>query len=557
MATADSVKAKIQGLIDKSNGITEGSDKDLTSAINSLENGYGNIPIPYGGASEGEKLYDVYFKSTNFVFVDDSQQGFDDGGLLETYDKDAYKKGEYPPAQWRKSIKANAKITQNRTLKVSGADVNGDDFRAIGYLPFFDPENKTYTLEFEYFRNFDYRHKFYFATGNFLTEDGTPMLGTPETNATTEPTHACLALELNKSGEFIDYRFYRQSAGFTNDTNLFNRKTIKFEKNSAGEFVAKMKVVIRGGEKVYDTIYQHWGLSHNAPSDTLQPRWTGYLIPLNITIYHNDTKVSEVLVYQPEDIGLVLGVGNWDKPTTNEYCGIRNVSIYKGDNPTHQAASVKLHAGNKSYTIPKGYHSGEGKVSIETATFTVPYTKNGAQYEPGGNKVFTTVAVPPIREYLKESTVTADTLKKGVIAYNATGDRIVGTMEGGTGIAEISTAAEMDSILENANASDVGKFYMYGGETTDKYENGALYRIAKTETISFDVEYIDGSDGTTATESYIADKGISWSIFAEEHEDFAGGSSSIHWRNGETIKLNGEEVSPDSDIIEGETYLAY
>ena len=39
MATADSVKAKIQGLIDTANAKTGGSDTDLTRAVNTLLNG--------------------------------------------------------------------------------------------------------------------------------------------------------------------------------------------------------------------------------------------------------------------------------------------------------------------------------------------------------------------------------------------------------------------------------------------------------------------------------------------------------------------------------------
>lgn len=41
----------------------------------------------------------------------------------------------------------------------------------------------------------------------------------------------------------------------------------------------------------------------------------------------------------------------------------------------------------------------------------------------------------------------------------------------------VMTAAEMDEILANATVADVGAFYMYLGETTASYENGAVYRI--------------------------------------------------------------------------------
>ena len=40
MATADSVKAKIQSLISKANAKTGRSDADMTNAVNALVNGY-------------------------------------------------------------------------------------------------------------------------------------------------------------------------------------------------------------------------------------------------------------------------------------------------------------------------------------------------------------------------------------------------------------------------------------------------------------------------------------------------------------------------------------
>ena len=53
MATADSVKAKIQGLIDSSNATTSKNDTDLTSAVNHLKEGYGQ-----GG---GDNYYDTFW----------------------------------------------------------------------------------------------------------------------------------------------------------------------------------------------------------------------------------------------------------------------------------------------------------------------------------------------------------------------------------------------------------------------------------------------------------------------------------------------------------------
>lgn len=50
MATADSVKAKLQGLIDAANATTGNADADLTTAVNALVAGFGQS----GGSSEME-----------------------------------------------------------------------------------------------------------------------------------------------------------------------------------------------------------------------------------------------------------------------------------------------------------------------------------------------------------------------------------------------------------------------------------------------------------------------------------------------------------------------
>lgn len=49
----------------------------------------------------------------------------------------------------------------------------------------------------------------------------------------------------------------------------------------------------------------------------------------------------------------------------------------------------------------------------------------------------------------------------------------------GNGVTTISTEAEMDAILANATDADIGKFYMYTGSESGKYENDAVYRIER------------------------------------------------------------------------------
>lgn len=41
----------------------------------------------------------------------------------------------------------------------------------------------------------------------------------------------------------------------------------------------------------------------------------------------------------------------------------------------------------------------------------------------------------------------------------------------------VTTSEEMDAVLANATEADIGKFYLYTGGESDKYENDAVYKI--------------------------------------------------------------------------------
>lgn len=47
----------------------------------------------------------------------------------------------------------------------------------------------------------------------------------------------------------------------------------------------------------------------------------------------------------------------------------------------------------------------------------------------------------------------------------------------GDGIITVQTATEMDNIITNATAADVGKAYIFAGESNDTYKNNAIYII--------------------------------------------------------------------------------
>lgn len=58
---------------------------------------------------------------------------------------------------------------------------------------------------------------------------------------------------------------------------------------------------------------------------------------------------------------------------------------------------------------------------------------------------------------------------------SATGWKELGAADGKP--ITVTTSEEMDAVLANATEADIGKFYLYTGGESDKYENDAVYKI--------------------------------------------------------------------------------
>ena len=295
------------------------------------------VPKDYATAADGDKLWDVNFSSEYFTLVDDTNTVFQNNGV--TYAKNGAAGGNSAFVKgWLKNLTTEAVVVENdgTTLKIDGAksavgvegqpgyvaavpsETTNADQRYIGQLNAYDLENKTYTYEFEYFRLGIARSKFYFANGSFIGFGGC------DTNMPN------LGLEVNNSG----YRLMRQSSAVT--TGVVGKPNYT-ENAETGEKTTRMKVVLEGGAKIEDvTLYE--GKWLNAASGI--KKWIGDVIPVNFTIYNSivkedgtvqDIRVCTNLIYQPADVKLVFGIGEYNNPAENQYYGVRDLAVYKGD----------------------------------------------------------------------------------------------------------------------------------------------------------------------------------------------------------------------------------
>ena len=105
-------------------------------------------------------------------------------------------------------------------------------------------------------------------------------------------------------------------------------------------------------------------------------------------------------------------------------------TITTGTMLNNGAVSKTLDATTISYTIPKGYHSGAGTVTITLETKTVTPTKSAQEITPTSGKVLSKVTVNPIPDtYIdtSDADAVAANILAGKTAY-AGGVKVTGTM---------------------------------------------------------------------------------------------------------------------------------
>lgn len=106
-------------------------------------------------------------------------------------------------------------------------------------------------------------------------------------------------------------------------------------------------------------------------------------------------------------------------------------TVATGSMPNNGAVNKALSVATISYTIPKGFHDGNGKVAITLEEKTVTPTKAKQELTPTAGKVLSKVTVEPIPDAYQDVTgvtTTAPHVLEGDIFVDAEGNEVPGTM---------------------------------------------------------------------------------------------------------------------------------
>ena len=139
-------------------------------------------------------------------------------------------------------------------------------------------------------------------------------------------------------------------------------------------------------------------------------------------------------------------------------------TVVAGTMANNGAVSKTLDATVISYTIPKGYHSGTGKVTISVETKTVTPTKSAQTVTPTSGKVLSSVTVEPIPDdyiqTIEDSDVAAEAfhILADKVAY-VNGERIEGTMP--------NNAPERPTLDTTKTSYEIPEGYYAGGGRVD------------------------------------------------------------------------------------------
>lgn len=133
-------------------------------------------------------------------------------------------------------------------------------------------------------------------------------------------------------------------------------------------------------------------------------------------------------------------------------------SVTAGTMPNNGAVTKTLDATTITYTIPKGYHNGSGKVTITLEEKSITPTKSTQTVTPTAGKVLSKVTVAPIPDnYITtaDATATATDILDGETAY-VNGVKVTGTMTDNGTITDSLDGITKTSVTVPAGKTDGG-----------------------------------------------------------------------------------------------------
>lgn len=171
------------------------------------------------------------------------------------------------------------------------------------------------------------------------------------------------------------------------------------------------------------------GGNYNLQSKTVKPTKNQLNITPDSGYYGLSDVTVEAIPENYQDVSSVTATES-DVLTGKIFVGPDGVPT-AGTMPNNGAVTRKLTAADPSYTVPKGYHSGLGTVSIDPEVKSATPTKTQQTVSPTEGKVLSSVTVEPIPEAYQDVTpVTAGAadVLTGKTIVSSTGETVAGSM---------------------------------------------------------------------------------------------------------------------------------